>query len=112
MVGAFAVPSAGLVLGGVPLAVGTALLLVAATIAAGPLLATLERYRIRLVDDEPLPTPARPRGSRWRAPSTWRDRPWRSEGLPAGTQWTDCWAKGAWARCDGSTIYSSGVPWQ
>ncbi|OSY40337.1 signal transduction histidine kinase [Pseudonocardia autotrophica] len=72
VVGVFAVPSAGLVLGGVPLAVSTAVLLVAATIAVGPLLAVLERHRIRLVD-EPLPAPSRPPGSRWRAPSTWRE---------------------------------------
>lgn len=68
----FGVPSSALVLGGPVLAVGTGFALVLAVIAVGPLLAALERRRLRLVDDEPLPAPPRPPGSRWRAPSTWR----------------------------------------
>ena len=68
----FGVPSSALVLGGPALAVGTGVALVLAVIAVGPLLAALERRRLRLVDDEPLPAPPRPPGSRWRAPATWR----------------------------------------
>ncbi|MFP5020514.1 sensor histidine kinase [Pseudonocardia phyllosphaerae] len=71
LVGAFAVPASGLVLGGTITAVVTAVLLVAAVLAAGPLLGRLERHRLRLVDDDRLATPGR--GSFWRAPATWRE---------------------------------------
>lgn len=73
VLGAFAVPGSGLVLGGPALAVGTGSLLVLAVLSAGRPLAALERRRLRLVDDEPLPAPPRPPGPWWRAAVTWRE---------------------------------------
>ncbi|ANY05062.1 sensor histidine kinase [Pseudonocardia sp. HH130630-07] len=68
-----AIPAFGLAAGGVPLAVVSGLALAGALVVTGPPLAGLERARLRLVDDAPLPVPLRPAGSRWRAPSTWRE---------------------------------------
>ncbi|ALE74053.1 histidine kinase [Pseudonocardia sp. EC080610-09] len=73
VLGAFAVPGSGLVLGGPALAVGTGSLLVLAVLSAGRPLAALERRRLRLVDDEPLPAPPRLPGPWWRAAVTWRE---------------------------------------
>ncbi|MEQ3552300.1 sensor domain-containing protein [Pseudonocardia nematodicida] len=81
VVGAFAIPASGLVLGGPVTAVATAVLLVAGVLAVGPWLAALERWRLRLVDDEPLRPPPDPPG---RATGRWRSgRAWRETGFAA-----------------------------